>query len=118
MLSSDEISSMQAAVNAALPSTGTVKRVSRASDSMGGFTETWTTVTATACRVDPAVSSQVLQMYAARLGERQATVINFPYGTDIQEGDEVTIGLVVYEVLGILSGSWELVRQAVAVRHA
>ena len=119
--SAAELVQMQVEVNSALPSSGTIKHVTRVSDGAGGYTETWATVATVNCRIDALNAmrdSQTLRVYAARLGERQANWICFPAGTDVQEGDEVTVDSVVYEVMGILVEGWELVRQTVVARQA
>lgn len=115
--STAELERMMGTVNSALPSSGTIKRPSRTSDGMGGATESPVTVTTADCRVDPPGKGAALQVYAERLGERQMNVICFPAGTDVQEGDEVTVGSVVYEVMGIVVEGWEVGRLAVTARH-
>lgn len=115
MLTSDEIAEMRTTANLTLTETVVVKRKTRSSDSAGGFTVSTATAATTTGRVTPATNAGI-QVYAQRIGERQAYIVNLPAGTDVREDDQVVIGGVTYEVLGLLTGSWEIVRQCVCVR--
>ena len=118
VLSSAQIALMRTAASAVYPDTGTITRASRVTDGEGGMIATYATVTTASCWLDPTgKAAEILQVYAERIGERQATTINFPAGTDVQEGDRVTIGGVTWEVLGILSGSVEINRVCAVVRQ-
>jgi hypothetical protein len=114
-LTSDEITAMQAAADLALPETGAIYRATLSSDSMGGFTESWVLQSSPACRVD-APSGAILAEYAERIAGRQAMVINCPASTSVQAADRVIVSGVTYEVLGVLTQSWEITRRVVGVR--
>lgn len=119
MLTDEEIADMRTAANLALPETGTVKRPSRASDGAGGERTTLNTVVASvACRLEPPgfATRAVVEIYSARIGGRQTTVVVFPAGTDVEVDDQAVIGGESWHVLSVLSGSWELTRNVLAVR--
>lgn len=114
-LTAAEIAAMKTAADLALPETVTISRASLASDGMGGFTETWATVTTAACRVDPPGTVR-LDEWMDKIQNRSAWVLHVPAGTNITGNDQVTSGGVTYQVIGIISRDWEITRQAVVVK--
>ena len=111
-LSSTEFSSMRAEAENAMPDAVSIYRRTTATDSAGGWTVTEALVETTLVRLDPA-SQSIIQVYAEKLQNRPGYVANLPQDADVEAGDKLVIGSVSYEVLGILSGSIEIVRQAV-----
>lgn len=117
MLSASDLAAMQATQALALPSTCTISRRSLASDGMGGYTETWATLTASvACRLS-AHSAPTEAIMAERYGGRQTWMLTLPAGTDVTHEDRVVIGSVTYEVVGLSSGgAWETARRVIVGR--
>jgi len=102
MLTTAQMAAMQAVQTAAMSQTATITRLTNVSDGMGGYTQTATTSTA-ACRVAPSLNMPVATVFAGRLNEGLPWRVYLPAGTDVQEGDRLTIGSRSYEVLGILA---------------
>jgi hypothetical protein len=122
MLTESELSGMRQAILEVMPATALVKRATSASDGMGGQTLNWTTVIASvACQVEmpsgnaPGMS-QIGRVVAERAGNRMVWVATFPYGTDIREGDQITVSGQVYEIIYTFNGSWDIARMAMVVR--
>ena len=116
MIDANELLSMQAAAAAAMPDTGQVYRPGWVANSMGGQTDTETLVeSAAACRVDPAGRSPAVELYAARIGERQPFILNLAATSDVEAGDRVLVNGVSYRVLAKLTGSWEITAQVLGV---
>jgi head-tail adaptor len=107
MLGATQISGMRATAALALPDTATISRVARASDSAGGWTETWSTVASgVACRL---MSTQNLGEGRA-VGTQQATsewMLTLPLGTDIRAADRVVVASRTFEVNSLLSAGVE-----------
>lgn len=114
MLSSTELTAMRATAATALPDTATINRATLASDGMGGDTETWATVDTSSCRLDPPGNAR-LDQWQEKIMNRAVFILNLEEGTDIQSGDQATVNTKVYEVLGLMTGSWEITRRAAVV---
>lgn len=112
MLSTDELTAMKTTLNASLPDTATVYRLTRTSDSAGGYTEAWAAVgSAVACRISPAGTGAERQV-AAKLAAVAPWVITLPAGTDVTAKDKVVSGSRTFHVLAILAArSWEISRR-------
>ncbi|MGQ9809704.1 MAG: head-tail adaptor protein, partial [Armatimonadota bacterium] len=85
----------------------------RASDGAGGFTETWTPVATAACRLSPLGQTPQEQVIAARLTNISGWVVTLPALTDVRPTDRLVIGSRTFEVVGILTGSWEISRRVI-----
>ena len=107
MLGATQISGMRATAALALPDTATISRVARASDSAGGWTETWSTVASgVACRL---MSTQKLGEGPAG-GTQQAAaewVLTLPLGTDLRAADRIVVASRTFEVTTLLSAGVE-----------
>jgi hypothetical protein len=114
-LTDAEIAGMKETADLALPDTGTIRRATFASDGMGGFTETWATSATVACRVDFPGSIR-LDQWQEKIQNRSVFILNVPADTELLGDDQVTVGTVIYSVIGVLSGSWEITERAVVVK--
>jgi head-tail adaptor len=116
MLSAADLAAMRATLTESLPDTAQVQRATRASDGMGGFTETWTTVATVPCRLAPSDITPVEQVVAERVTDRVLWTITLPAQTDVTAADRIVVGARVFEVVGVLSPrSHELCTRLVAV---
>lgn len=117
MISAADLAAMVAAQTTALPSTCTISRKSLVADTMGGYTETWATLTASvACRLSP-LSAPTEAIMAERYGGRQTWQLTLPAGQDVTHDDRVVISSTTYEVVGLNSaGAWETARRVIVAR--
>ena len=115
MLSAAELAAMRETAAEAMPSTAVVSRASLASDSMGGFTETWATVDTVICRISPPGNVR-LDQWSEKIQDRTPYILDAEEGSDIEPGDEVAIGSDTYLVVGLMVGSWEITRQMIVVK--
>lgn len=102
MLGATELAAMRAMQVQTMASAAVVVRIARVSDGMGGW-ETSETTAESPCRLSPSANMPVAQIYAGRLGEGLPWRATFPAGTDVQEGDRVTVDGRMFEVLGVLA---------------
>ena len=100
MLTSDELTAARAVQQQTMTETVVVSRRALTSDSLGGYTEGWTTAATTVGRIAPVSASEAL------LAGQQRIVANWkitlPANTDVRDEDRLTIGARVFEVVGIL----------------
>ena len=101
---------LRAVANANMNVTATVSRVTRASDGMGGWTETWATAATLACR-RVSTLSQAEQRIAERLAVVRPWVVQVAALSDVQEADRLVIGSDTLEVVHVAQSSWEAVRR-------
>lgn len=114
MLSASELAAMRAQQEATMTLACTVKRPSRASDGQGGKTVTKTAVVTTVCRIG-AAGRAAQQMIAEKHGSVVGYTVTVPYGTDVTGKDEIEADGRVFEVVGVLRGSYETARRVVCV---
>lgn len=114
MLSAVQLASMRATAAEAMPATGVVSRATMASDGMGGWSQTWGTVDTVSCRVSPPGNVR-LDQWTEKIQNRTPYILDAEQGSDIEPGDQVTIGSETYLVVGIMVGSWEITRQMIVV---
>ena len=109
MLSATQIADMRTTAALALPDTATISRVTRASDSAGGWTETWVTAASgVACRIMPRY--QISGNEGPAAGSQQAVAqwaLTMPVGTDLRAGDRVVVASRTFEVYALLSAGAE-----------
>lgn len=113
-LSTAELAAMRNTANQAQPDTAVISRATLASDGMGGYTETWATVETASCRLDPPGNVR-LDQWSEKIQNRSVFILNVEAGTDIQSGDKATLNGTIYLVIGVLTRSWEITRQAIVV---
>lgn len=116
-----ELEEMRAVFLDALTSTGKVYRTTLASDSTGGGTETETMVSTLACRCETAQHrsglSEVGQVVASRIDNRDLYIIYFPSGADVRADDRVEIGSRSFRMMSVIYGDFHISRRAFAVEE-
>lgn len=116
MLSTADLDAMRSTLNQSLPDTAQVQRVTRTSDGMGGFTETWATVATVACRVSPSGNTPTEQVAAERVQDHVLWTLTLPAETDVTAADLIVVGSRTFEVVGVLAPrSYEIATRVVAV---
>jgi hypothetical protein len=115
LLSTAQITSMKTTANLALPDSAVITRATLARAANGGFTESWGTVATVACRIDPPGSVR-LDQWSEKIQDRSPFILNLAAAGNIQSGDKATVGSEVYEVIGLMDGSWEITRRVVVVK--
>jgi len=101
MLTSDELTAMQAVHEETMTQTATITRYTLSSDGAGGTTRSSTTDTEV-CRLAPTKNMAVATQYAGRLAERLPWQCTFPADADVQDDDMITVDGRDFEVVGIL----------------
>jgi hypothetical protein len=116
MLTDAELAIIRAGSLAMLPDTCNLLAVSRVSDGMGGFDDTWGTAgTAIACRLDPLKGSE--QAAGAALKPYHAYTLTLPYGTTITPAYQIEHGGFNYSVTSVDNDkSWAASVRAVVER--
>ena len=114
MLSAADMTAMKATLDASLPDTVTVYRVTRTSDGAGGFSDAWTAAgSAVACRISPAGTGRELAI-AHRLEAAAPWVLTLPAVTDVTTKDQLRTSSRTFEVVAVLAArSWEISRRVI-----
>lgn len=117
-LTAGELAYMREELSLALPDTAVIQSVGRASDGMGGGTETWTASGTVSCRVAPRQSTRGSE--AGRADAQAAVndwIITLPHGSTVTETNRVVTGGVTYEITRCRSPrSWQLDMRVEAVK--
>lgn len=120
MLTTSELLAMQNESARFMPDIASISRPTAVSDGMGGETRTFTSGSlsgSAACRVDQVSGYHaVVRLLGDRISGRELYVISFPYGTDVRIDDHIIVGGQTYQVMATITGSWEIVEQAAAVK--
>src|SRR5574340_43786 len=114
MLSTADLASMRATLDASLPDTAAIGRYASSPDGAGGETVTWPVAPADAavpCRIAP--TSETLrrtEMVAAlKLVSEDSWIVTFGSTVTLTEKDRVTIGAFTYEVAAVFGqSSWPI----------
>lgn len=119
MLSAADMTAMKATLDASLPDTATVYRVTRTSDGAGGSTDAWAAVgSAVACRISPVTRGAELTI-ANRLEAVAPWVLTLPAATDVITKDQLRTSLRTFEVIAVLAArSWEISRRVICEETA
>lgn len=96
-----ETARMQELLNATLTQTGDVKRLSRTSDGLGGFTATETTVITAAPLAIERLKDGDERILGEAITGREAFVVHFEAGADVRLDDRIYIGDVRYDVIAM-----------------
>lgn len=112
-ITSAELAQMRTDIELLLPDTCAILSVTQASDSQGGLTDTWGTVTASvACRLDainPKGRNNELVIGGA-VKPFHTYVLSLPYGTSITTQNRVGLSGQTFAVTGVDTGkSWSAV---------
>lgn len=113
MLTAAELTAMRATLNASLPDTCEISRVTLEPDGAGGQIETWETIATVACRVAPSGQSPQERVIAERMAATSTWTITLPAGTDVQPADRIAVGTRTFEVVSVLARSEEIARRVV-----
>lgn len=101
MLTDAELALMRATQETSMPETVHVQRLTRVTDSAGGWSEVWATVATTEGRLAEEAWKDAEQEIAGRTGAVYKVVITLPYDTELTEQDRLQIDSVQYQVIGI-----------------
>jgi hypothetical protein len=107
MLTDADLAAMREAQDLALPDTCTRTRTALTQTAGGGYTETAASTLTPPCRTSSRGVPQEYLRQAVESG-RAAMMVTVPQGSDVLATDKLTIGGVVYQVIGFASaGGWE-----------
>lgn len=98
-----QLQAMQALVNARLPDTCTIARSQQVSDGAGGTTSAKTTIGTFPCSYGPERGISTLVVVAGRVVTLAYWTFDFPVGTDVQNGDLLTVGARTWLAVGVFS---------------
>jgi hypothetical protein len=113
-ISTSDIAGIQACVTSLLPDTATIRRsTGQASDGQGGVSGTLTVIATSPVLVSDRRETADEMVGTERVESVVGWILTFPAGTDVTAKDDVTVGTRTFQVLGILSGSYETDRRAV-----
>lgn len=112
MLSAHELAALRVAHREALPETATIRRMTEASDGMGGRRKMPATLSVELpCRLAPLGQSAQERIIAERLTGVTAYVATLPAESDVQMEDELEIRGHTLRVIAILGSSFETARR-------
>ncbi len=111
MLTTSEISAMRAAVAESLTVSAQIQRKTLATDSAGGYTESWSVQATVNCRIAPAGTSPSERVIAERVSAVAPWMITLPASTDVRPDDRIVAGGRVYQVVSVLAGTFEVARR-------
>jgi head-tail adaptor len=113
MLTTADLTAMRTALEASLPDTATISRLTRTADGAGGYTEAWaTTGSAVACRVSPTGSQAAERQVAAKLAAVAPWTVTLPAETDVTTSDRILTGGRTLQVEAVMAPrSWEVSRR-------
>lgn len=104
MLTSDQLDAMRETLEASLPETARIMRLSLVANGKGGQTEESDEVEEVAARLEPLNERREESTFGGRLGSVVAWIITLPYGTEIQQADQLVINGRTFEVTGVKGG--------------
>lgn len=108
---------LRALVAATSPDVFTIVRTPLVADGMGGSTPGTPTTTTGNCRVAPLGQNTPQEReYAERFTGETLWTITLPAGTDVTNQDQITVGALTYEVIGVLGPRSYEVRRRVICR--
>lgn len=110
MFPSDELTQIRTDLETTLPDAGTIYSLTRASDSQGGWTETWGTAGTSACRID-FIGGQERVTAGALLPYTHA-IVTLPQATTITAQNRFVHSSGTYTVQAVNTGSWLGVKRA------
>jgi len=99
MLSSADLAYMRSAINELFPDTCNILSLSWSSDGEGGQTETWGTLSSSACRVDYGQGREAIT--GGALMPYQKAVISMPYDVVITPANRIELGGNVFSIQAV-----------------
>jgi hypothetical protein len=105
------LAAMREAIEDLLPDTCDILSTSRSFDTMGGWTDTWGTATASvACRLD--MKGGVEQLIGGGVRPYTRYMMSLPYNTTVTEANRIQHGGLSYAVISVnTSQSWQAVKR-------
>ena len=103
LFTADELADLQSEQLASMPDTCTITRSLQVSDNAGGMTSASTVIATVACRYGPESRRAVVVVVAGRIVAVAHWTFTFPLGTDVRNGDLLTVGTRTWEIAGVLS---------------
>lgn len=111
-----EWSSVRAEMADTMPETGTILRLTRTPDDMGGGADTWAASGTVSLRISPALFFPTEGQMADRIAGRVTWYLTFPALTDITSPDRLAANGRLFEIIGVYGPkSFEVTRRAIAV---
>lgn len=110
-LDAGELAQLRIDILDTLPDTCDIMSVSRVPDGHGGFSETWTTASTVACRMDHKTGAEVLAGGAVQT--YQGNMLTLPYNATITTAYRVSYGGGLYNVISVSEGSSVAVKRVV-----
>ncbi len=105
MLPTAELTQLREDLEGCLPDTCNILSLTRASDSQGGWTETWGTAsTAVACRLDFIGGAEAIT--GGALIPYTRAIVTMPQATTITAQNRIEHNSVTYTVQAVNLGSW------------
>lgn len=104
-LSDSEITSIRETQKKYLPDTIYIQRLTRTSDSAGGWSEAWQTVSTVVGRIAPSQRMAGETVQGGAITAYGEYIITLPHDADLQQDDRLQINGVQYEVKAILDRS-------------
>lgn len=92
MLSSAQLAAFQAAANAALDQSITVKRATRSQGATGHYTEGYSTEETVNGNLSREISSSLLQNYNYLISASKSWQVRLPVGTNVEANDRLIVG--------------------------
>lgn len=114
-----ETARMQELLNATLTQSGDVKRLSRASDGLGGFTASETTVITAAPLAIERLRDGEERILGEAITGKEPFIVHFEAGTDIRLDDRIYIDGTRYDVIAVPAPvTEEPMRPAIVVKYS
>jgi len=110
MLPSAELDQIRTDLETTLPDAGTIYSLSRTSDGMGGWADTWGTAGTCACRLD--FIAGVESVTAGALIPYLRAIVTMPQSTTITTQNRFEHSSGTYTVQSVNLGSWLGVKRA------
>lgn len=102
---------MRSTVSTYLAGTAVIQSYSSTADGSGGYTDAYTASATVSARIAP-LHDGAEQLLAGRVAEVQRYMLTVPFGTSMDERDQVVFNSVTYEVIEVESRiPWHLDRR-------
>lgn len=99
MFSAKELAELREEIYGLLPDTAVILRSTLVTESSGAWTETYVPAGTVACRIDPIRSLDTGGVISLQEANKSMYQLTVPFGTDIENGDQVSVNDVVYELI-------------------
>lgn len=99
MLTTAELTSMQTTQALTFTETCTISRRTLSSDSAGGYTDSWSTVATTSCRLSPMSANEIIVAGQQKIVAGWKATL--PVSTDVRGEDRIVVGSRSFEVTSV-----------------